>query len=104
MILIHSTLSILFHRVSWAVCQVSEDSQNRSEENVNLSAGTSPDDSTDSDPGSPSSHGLPPAATRARKKKNSDEEDSDFQPDEVTSKKSPQRVVVRKRKICKESL
>ena len=44
-----------------------------------MSSGTDPE-SSDSDPGSPSDHGLPPAATYARRKKNSYEEDSDFNP------------------------
>ena len=49
--------------------------------------GTSPESSSPSDPGTPSSHGLPKAATRARKKLNSDEEDSDFVPEEILAKK-----------------
>ena len=61
------------------------------EPNVDLEAGTSPEQSFE-DPGTPSSHGLPKAATRARKKKDSDEEDEDFQPEEVTSKKKKATV------------
>ena len=53
-----------------------EDSENNfQEENIVMSSGTSPESSSPSDPGTPSSHGLPKAATRARKKLNSDEED-----------------------------
>ena len=66
----------------------SEDSQNREmEEDIEMSSGTDPE-SSDSDPGSPSDHGLPPAATYARRKKNSDEEDSDFNPEVDSSKRS----------------
>ena len=65
-----------------------EDSENNfREQSVELDSGTSPESSSFSDPGTPSSHGLPKAATRARKKLNSDEEDSDFVPKEVLSKK-----------------
>ena len=64
------------------------DSQNRLEEQVHLSEGTSP--SSTSDYGSrrtPSN--LPKAATRARKKRTSDSEDEDYvaDEDEATSKK-----------------
>jgi hypothetical protein len=70
----------------------SDDRQNRSEEvSVDLDAGTSLGKSF-KDPGTPSSHGLPKAATRARKKRNSDEEYDEFHPEEVTYKKK----VVRK--------
>ena len=56
-----------------------EDSENNfREQSVEMDSGTSPESSSSSDPGTPSSHGLPKAATRARKKLNSDEEDSDF--------------------------
>ena len=57
------------------------------EVDVDMSSGTDPE-SFDSDPGSPSDHGLPPAATYARRKKNSDEEDSDFVPEVDSSKKN----------------
>ena len=36
------------------------------------------------DPGTPSSQGLPKAATRAGKKRNSDEEYDEFHPEEFT--------------------
>ena len=64
------------------------DSQNRSEEQVHLSEGTSP--SSSSDDGSRSTlSNLPKAATRARKKKTSESEDEDYVAveDEATSKK-----------------
>ena len=53
------------------------DSQNRSEEPVQLSEGTSP--SSTLDDGSRSTpNNLPKAATRSRKKKTSDSEDEDY--------------------------
>ena len=65
-----------------------EDSENNfKEQSVEMDSGTSPESSSSSDPGTPSSHGLPKAATRARKKLNSDEEDSDFVPEEILAKK-----------------
>ena len=55
-----------------------DDSQNDfREENVDMSSGTSPEGSYDDMPSSPD---LPKAATRARRKLNSDEEDEDFVP------------------------
>ena len=64
------------------------DSQNDSREpSIDANPGTSPEPSSSSeDPGTPSSHGLPKAATRARRKLNSNEEDSDFVPEEVLAK------------------
>ena len=64
------------------------DSQNKSEEQVQLSEGTSP--SSTSDDGSRSTpSNLPKAATRTRKKKTSDSEDEDYVAvdEEVISKK-----------------
>ena len=64
------------------------DSQNREEEQVHLSEGTSP--SSSSDEGSRSSpSNFPKAATRARKKRTLDSEDEDYvaEEDEATSKK-----------------
>ena len=64
------------------------DSQNKSEEQVQMSEGTSP--SSTSDDGSRSTpSNLPKAATRARKKKTSESEDEDYVAveDEATSKK-----------------
>ena len=64
------------------------DSQNKSEEQVQLSEGTSP--SSTSDDGSRSTpSNLPKAATRTRKKKTSDSEDEDYVAveEEVSSKK-----------------
>nr|XP_020161920.1 hepatoma-derived growth factor-related protein 2-like [Aegilops tauschii subsp. strangulata] len=64
------------------------DGQNRSEEQVNLSDGTSPSDNSYDD-GSRSTPGnLPKAATRQRKNRTSESEDEDFVIEEkVTSKK-----------------
>src|SRR3954469_11446591 len=64
------------------------DSQNRSEEQVQMSEGTSP--SSNYDEGSTSTpSNLPKAATRSRKKRTSDSEDEDYVAieDEVSSKK-----------------
>nr|XP_020192942.1 nucleolin-like [Aegilops tauschii subsp. strangulata] len=63
------------------------DSQNISEEQVNLSEGTSPSGSYDQGSRSTPSN-RPKAATKQRKKRNSDTEDEDFVvEEEVTSKK-----------------
>ena len=64
------------------------DSQNRSEEQVHLSEGTSPSSSSDDGSRSTPSN-LPKAATRTRKKKTSESEDEDYvaTEDEATSKK-----------------
>ena len=51
------------------------DSQNKSEEQVHMSEGTSPSSSYDGSRSTPSN--LPKAATRARKKKTSESEDED---------------------------
>ena len=64
------------------------DSQNKLEEQVNMSEGTSP--SSTSDEGSRSTpRNLPKAATRTRKKRTSESEDEDYmaEEDEATSKK-----------------
>ena len=64
------------------------DSQNKSEEQIHMSEGTSP--SSTSDDGSRSTpSNLTKAATRARKKKTSESEDEDYVAveDEATSKK-----------------
>ena len=63
------------------------DSQNKSEEQVQMSEGTSPSSGYDGSRSTPSN--LPKAATRARKKKTSDSEDEDYVAveDEATSKK-----------------
>ena len=64
------------------------DSQNRSEEHVQLSEGSDP--SSTSDDGSRSTpSNLPKAATRTRKKRTSDSEDEDYvaTEEEVSSKK-----------------
>ena len=64
------------------------DSQNKSEEQVHLSEGTSPSSSYDEGNRSTPSN-LPKAATRKRKKRTSDSEDEDYVAvkDEATSKK-----------------
>ena len=64
------------------------DSQNKSEEHVQLSEGTSPSSSYDEGSRSTPSN-LPKAASRARKKRTSDSEDEDYvvAEDEATSKK-----------------
>ena len=64
------------------------DSQNRSEEQVHLSEGTSPSSSSDDGSRSTPSN-LPKAATRASKKKTSESEDEDYvaTEDDATSKK-----------------
>ena len=64
------------------------DSQNKSEEQVNLSEGTSPSSSSyDGSRSTPSN--LPKAATRTRKKRTSDSEDEDYvaAEEEATSKR-----------------
>ena len=64
------------------------DSQNKSEEQIDMSQGTSP--SSTSDEGSKSTpSNLPKAATRQRKKRTSNSEDEDYraEEDEATSKK-----------------
>ena len=68
------------------------DSQNKSEEQVHMSGGTSPSSSYDDGSRSTPSN-LPKAATRARKKKTSDSEDEDYVAveDEATSKKKVQK-------------
>src|SRR3954468_713629 len=64
------------------------DSQNKSEEQVQLSEGTSPSSSYDEGSRSTPSN-LPKAATRTRKKRTYDSEDEDYVAveDEATSKK-----------------
>ena len=71
-------------------CSMSDqsDSQNREEEQIHMSEGTSP--SSTSDEGSRSTRSnLPKAATRDRRKRTSDSEDEDYvaAEDEATSKK-----------------
>ena len=64
------------------------DSQNRTEEQVQMSEGTSPSSSYDEGSRSTPSN-LPKAATRSRKKKTLDSEDEDYVAveEEVSSKK-----------------
>ena len=64
------------------------DSQNRAEEQLNLSEGTSPSSTLDEGSRSTPSN-LPKAATRQRRKRTSDSEDEDYkaEEDEATSKK-----------------
>lgn len=64
------------------------DTQNRSEEKVNLSEGTSPSNNSYHEGSKSTPSNLPKAATRQRKKRTSDSKDEDFVVDEeVTSKK-----------------
>nr|XP_020156225.1 triadin-like [Aegilops tauschii subsp. strangulata] len=64
------------------------DSQNKSEENVNLSEGTSPSNISYDDGSRSTPNNLPKATTRTRKKRTSESEDEDFViEEEVTSKK-----------------
>nr|XP_020170199.2 nucleolin-like [Aegilops tauschii subsp. strangulata] len=64
------------------------DSQNRSEEQQNLSKGTSPSNKSYDEGSRSTPSNLPKVATRHRRKRNSDSEDEDFVVDEeVTSKK-----------------
>ena len=78
--LIYSTSSTTYSQGLLTVClKMSDqsDSQNKSEEQVRLSEGTSP--SSTSNEGSRSTpSNLPKAATRTRKKKTSDSEDEDY--------------------------
>ena len=64
------------------------DSQNKSEEQIHMSEGTSPSSSSDEGSRSTPSN-LPKAATRTRKKRTSKSEDEDYmaEEDEATSKK-----------------
>ena len=64
------------------------DRQNKSEEQVHMSEGTSPSSSYD-DGNRSTDNNLPKAATRARKKKTSDSKDEDYVAveDEATSRK-----------------
>ena len=80
----------LFTGSAVSVCSMSDqsDSQNREEEQVHMSKGTSP--SSTSDDGSRSTpSNLPKATTKTRKKRTSDSEDEDYVAveDEATSKK-----------------
>ena len=64
------------------------DSQNRSAEQIHMSEGTSPSNTSDEGSRSTPSN-LPEAATRTRRKRTSDSEDEDYvaAEDEATSKK-----------------
>ena len=90
--LIHSISTTSIHMVSFqfAVSAMSDqsDSQNKSEEQVNLSEGTSPSGSYDEGIRSTPSN-LSKAATRTRRKRNSDSEDEDYLAveEEISSKK-----------------
>ena len=63
------------------------DSQNMSEEQVQMSEGTSPSKSSQDDGSRSTPSNLPKAATRQRRKKTSDSEDEDFVIDEEVSSK-----------------
>ena len=90
--LIYSTSSISIHRVccQFAFVRMSDqsDSQNKSEEQVNMSEGTSPSSSYDEGSGSTPIN-LPKAATRTRRKRNSESDDEDYvaAEEEVSSRK-----------------
>src|SRR3989337_4436953 len=89
--LIYSTSSTTYSQGLLTVClKMSDqsDSQNKSEEQVNMSEGTSPSSSYDEGSRSTPSN-LPKAATRTRKKRTSDSEDEDYvaTEEEVSSKK-----------------
>ncbi|KAE8785786.1 hypothetical protein D1007_40473 [Hordeum vulgare] len=74
----------------------SDDSQdNFNEPHAEYDSGTSPE-RTPSNPRTPCSHGMPKAATRSRKKLNSDEEDYDFVLEVSTPQKQKDKSVVRK--------
>ncbi|KAI5021974.1 hypothetical protein ZWY2020_058704 [Hordeum vulgare] len=70
---------------------------NFSEPSVEMDSGTSPERSP-SDPGTPRSHSLPKAATRSRRKINSDEEDVDF----IHDKYIPQKEKTTIKKIVRK--
>ena len=84
--LIHSTYTYLF---TGSVLEMSDnsDSQNRSEEHVNLSEGTSPSKNSYDEGSRSTPSNFPKATTRQTKKKTSDSEDKDFEVEEVASKK-----------------
>ena len=89
--LIYSTSSTTYSQGLLTGClKMSDqsDSQNKSEEHVQLSEGTNPSSSYDEGSRSTPSN-LPKAATRTRKKKTSDSEDEDYVAvkDEATSRK-----------------
>src|SRR4051812_14634904 len=66
----------------------SEDDQNDLREpGIDADPGTSPEARSFASDDNPSSHDVPKAATRARKKLNLDEEDSNFVPKEILAKK-----------------
>ena len=83
----------------------SEDSDNDfREQSADMDADTNPEASQSSkDPGTPSSHGLPKAATRARRKLNSDEEDLDFVPEEILAKKQQEKKEKAAKKAADEA-
>src|SRR3954471_15361965 len=90
--LIHSTSSINYSQgqqsaVSLFNMSDQSDSQNQSEQLVHMSEGTSPSSSSDDGSRSTPSN-LPKAATRQRRKRNSDSENEDYvAEEEATSKK-----------------
>lgn len=89
--LIHSTYTYLF---IGSVSEKSEDSdsQNKSEEQVNLRKGTSPSNSSYDDGSRSTPSNSPKAATRQMKKRTSESEDEDFVVDEeVTSRRKCSR-------------
>src|SRR3989337_484629 len=85
--LIYSAYTYLFIGSVLAMSDNS-DSQNRSEEQANLSEGTSPSNNRYDEGSRSTSSNLPKAATRQRKKRTSDSEDEDFVIDEEVTKSS----------------
>ncbi|KAE8794210.1 40S ribosomal protein S5-1 [Hordeum vulgare] len=84
-------LSRLYDRVD----QLQDCHNNFSEPSCEIESGTSLE-KTPSDPGTPSSHCLPKAATTSRRKINSYEEDVDFIPEESAPQKHKEKTTVRK--------
>ena len=84
--LIYSTYTYLF---TGTVSEMSYNSysQNRSREQVNLSEGTSPSNSSYDEGSRSTPSNLPKATTRQRKKRTCDSEDEDFALEEVATKK-----------------
>ena len=75
--LLYSTYTYLF---TGSVSEISDnsDSQNRSEEQVNLSEGTNPSNNSYDEGSRSTPSNLPKEATRSRRKRNSDSENEDY--------------------------
>ena len=95
-----SSSPLLYTLFTGSVMSDPEDSQNDlREQSVDMSSGTSPEGSFDDVPSSPD---LPKAATRTRRKLNSDEEDEDFIPEELPKKDDAATSSKKKKAIRKE--